>query len=115
MGNDRAREHNAIGNQRNRDEQSKCGAHLPTERWRGMAESNAATTLCLAYWNLTILGKRINAKAQNKSFADKCKDHYSKSEVVMTRELLRVGRAWDEATIRSRAQKLAKLLVKHWL
>jgi Protein of unknown function (DUF1524). len=64
--------------------------------------------------NLTILGKRINAKAQNKSFADKCKDHYSKSEVVMTRELLNVGRAWDEATIRSRAEKLAKLLVKHW-
>jgi hypothetical protein len=65
--------------------------------------------------NLTILGKRINAKAQNNSFADKCKDYYSKSEVMMTRDLLKLGKVWDEATIRLRAAKLAKLIARHWV
>ena len=63
--------------------------------------------------NLTILGKRINTKAQNKSFADKCKDHYSKSEIHMTKELLKET-SWDEATIRKRARALAKTAIQIW-
>ena len=63
--------------------------------------------------NLTILGKRINTKAQNKSFADKCKDHYSKSEIHMTKELLKEA-SWDEATIRKRARALAKTAIQIW-
>ena len=63
--------------------------------------------------NLTILGKRINNKAQNKSFADKCKDHYSKSEIRMTRELLKET-SWDETIIRKRAKALAKIAIQIW-
>lgn len=63
--------------------------------------------------NLTILGKKINAKAQNKGFAAKCKDHYSQSEVTMTKELLNV-KAWDEAAILSRAKSLSKVAVNLW-
>ncbi len=63
--------------------------------------------------NLTILGKRINAKARNKSFADKCKDHYKTSEIVMTQELLKYT-TWDEATIRARAKTLAKHAIQIW-
>ncbi|MGV3753892.1 MAG: DUF262 domain-containing protein [Verrucomicrobiota bacterium] len=63
--------------------------------------------------NLTILGKRINRKAQNKSFPDKCKEHYSKSEIKMTRELLKET-SWDEGTIRKRAKLLAKIAVQTW-
>jgi hypothetical protein len=63
--------------------------------------------------NLTILGNRINASAQNKSFADKCKEHYSASEVVMTKALLKIP-AWNEAAIRARAKVLAGTAIQTW-
>ena len=63
--------------------------------------------------NLTILGKRINNKAQNKSFADKCKEHYSKSEIKMTKDLLNET-TWNEASIRNRAKALAKIALQVW-
>lgn len=64
--------------------------------------------------NLTILGKRINNKARNKAFADKSKDNYSKSEIAMTKELLKAGGKWDVAAIQNRASKLAKLVITVW-
>jgi hypothetical protein len=63
--------------------------------------------------NLTILGKKINAKAQNKGFKVKCLDHYSISEIKMTGELLKIA-SWDEAAIRSRAKRLSKAAVELW-
>lgn len=63
--------------------------------------------------NLTILGKRINSKAQNKSFTDKCKEHYSKSEIKMTKDLLKET-SWDEIIIRNRAKALAKIAIQIW-
>ncbi|MFA5115679.1 MAG: DUF262 domain-containing protein [Candidatus Omnitrophota bacterium] len=63
--------------------------------------------------NLTILGKRINSKAQNKSFADKCKEHYAISEINITKELLKEA-TWDEATIRNRANTLATVALQIW-
>ncbi len=63
--------------------------------------------------NLTILGKRINSKAQNKSFADKCQEHYSKSEIKMTKDLLKET-TWDEAAIRKRSKTLAKIAIQIW-
>ncbi|MCG2659317.1 MAG: DUF262 domain-containing HNH endonuclease family protein [Kiritimatiellae bacterium] len=63
--------------------------------------------------NLTILGKRINAKAQNKCFADKCRDHYAVSEIDMTKDLLKES-TWDEATIRKRAKALAAVALQIW-
>jgi len=63
--------------------------------------------------NLTILGKRINNKAQNKSFSDKCKEHYSMSEIKMTKELQKET-SWDETTIRKRAKALAKTATQIW-
>jgi hypothetical protein len=63
--------------------------------------------------NLTILGKRINAKAQNKSFEDKKKDHYSKSEIVMTKNLLSIP-SWDEAAVAKRAADLGKVACQIW-
>ncbi len=63
--------------------------------------------------NLTILGKRINTKAQNKSFPDKCKDHYSKSEIAMTKDLLKET-TWDEGVIQKRAKAIAKIAIQTW-
>jgi hypothetical protein len=63
--------------------------------------------------NLTILGKKINSKAQNKGFTTKCTEHYAKSEIKMTTELLKVT-SWDEAAIRSRAKQLSDAVVELW-
>jgi hypothetical protein len=63
--------------------------------------------------NLTILGKRLNTKAQNKSFSAKCADHYSKSEIAMTKDLLKVA-IWDEAAIRTRAKALSTTVLQIW-
>jgi hypothetical protein len=63
--------------------------------------------------NLTILGKRINTKAQNKSFSDKSKDHYAVSEIRMTKHLLEET-TWDKATIIKRATALAKIALQVW-
>jgi hypothetical protein len=63
--------------------------------------------------NLTILGKRINTKAQNKSFSDKCKNHYSVSEIKMTSDLLN-EKSWSATKIRERAKRLAKTAIQVW-
>jgi len=63
--------------------------------------------------NLTVLGKRLNGKAQNKSFSDKCKEYYSKSEIMMTKELLKES-TWDVGVIQKRAKTLAKIAIQIW-
>lgn len=63
--------------------------------------------------NLTILGEKLNRKAQNKSFSDKSSLHYAQSEVVMTKELLKL-QTWDEPIIRARGGKLVKQIAKRW-
>jgi hypothetical protein len=63
--------------------------------------------------NLTILGNRLNAKAQNKAFVNKCKEHYIKSEVVITKDLLKVN-TWDEVAIRERAKNLSDIALEVW-
>jgi hypothetical protein len=63
--------------------------------------------------NLTILGNRLNTKAQNKGFAEKCKEHYGHSEIAMTKDLLKES-AWGEAEIRKRAKVLAKTATQVW-
>jgi hypothetical protein len=63
--------------------------------------------------NLSILGSRINRKAQNKSFSDKCLLHYSKSEIRMTKDLLSYPH-WDEKAIKKRARTLGKQITRLW-
>lgn len=63
--------------------------------------------------NLTILGKRINTKAQNKAFKEKCKNHYSQSEIKMTTDLLKQA-DWTPEAVRQRAAHLAKEMVRLW-
>jgi hypothetical protein len=59
----------------------------------------------------TVLSNRLNAKARNKPFAAKCKEHYSKSEIRMTRDLTKL-KAWDEGAIVKRAEELAKQIAR---
>jgi hypothetical protein len=63
--------------------------------------------------NLTILGEKLNRAAQNRGFKDKCSLHYGKSEIEMTKNLLKY-QAWDEAQIKSRAKELVGEVDKVW-
>lgn len=61
--------------------------------------------------NLTILGEKLNRQAQNKPFAEKASQYYSKSEIEMTKALLD-SEEWTDAAIRARAKKLGALITK---
>ncbi len=78
--------------------------------WPNMAELEP---LLWHVGNLTILGERLNQKAQNKSFGDKKVNHYAKSELLITQELTTEA-AWSEAAVKARAKKLAKKIVQRW-
>jgi hypothetical protein len=63
--------------------------------------------------NLTILGERLNRQARNKSFADKKSQYYAKSEIEMTKSLLKYS-VWTEKEIKDRAADLIKVLSGLW-
>lgn len=63
--------------------------------------------------NLTILGNKLNRKAQNMSFEDKKSQHYSGSEIKMTQDLIDYA-LWDAAAVKKRASELAKKIVQLW-
>jgi hypothetical protein len=63
--------------------------------------------------NLTIFGKKANQKAANGEFSEK-QPRYKQSKVLMTQEIADSYSYWDEATIKDRAAKLAKLVVDVW-
>jgi len=64
--------------------------------------------------NLTILGDRINAKARNKPFKEKFRDHYKKSEIRLTKDLTKLPKTWDAVAIHKRAADLAKKIIRIW-
>ena len=63
--------------------------------------------------NLTILGRKKNQKAENKAYADKFKNQYSKSEIKITKQLPDV-KVWDVSEINTRAALYAKIIVSIW-
>lgn len=63
--------------------------------------------------NLTILGDKINRDAQNKGFKDKITLHYSKSEVEITKDLLKLS-SWTPNDVINRAKSLTDQISKIW-
>jgi hypothetical protein len=63
--------------------------------------------------NLTILGERLNRQAQNKSFVDKKAQYYAKSEIEMTKRLMKYS-VWTEKEIQSRAVELTEEIARLW-
>lgn len=66
--------------------------------------------------NLTLLGKEYNKKASNKCLKEK-KEMYEKSELKITKELLKEllknDYLWNESLIKERARKLADIAWEH--
>ena len=64
--------------------------------------------------NLTLLGKRLNQSAKNLSFEVKKNDYYSKSEIEMTKDLLKIEK-WTPREVEQRAERLGKKIINIWL
>jgi hypothetical protein len=63
--------------------------------------------------NLTLLGKRLNASIKNADFATKKKYGYADSDIVMTRELLKLT-TWDVDAIDERQRELSEWAFDIW-
>jgi len=63
--------------------------------------------------NLTLLQKKLNIQASNKSFDKKKTDYYEKSAVKITKEILDYA-AWDFDTIETRQEKLFEYVKEIW-
>ncbi len=81
--------------------------------WLGPANQEKLEPLTWHIGNLTIFGKRANRKAANAEFLDK-KIRYAQSKVEMTNQIANSYNEWDDATIKTRAAQLAKLVVQVW-
>jgi hypothetical protein len=62
--------------------------------------------------NLTLLDRRLNAAARNASFVDK-KQHYERSEIRLTQDLL-ANETWTVDAINSRQEHLSRLASQIW-
>lgn len=63
--------------------------------------------------NLTLLGRKLNIGASNKSFPEKKEEYYSASEFNITRRIVDYEE-WDESTIEDRQEKLLKDALEIW-
>jgi hypothetical protein len=59
--------------------------------------------------NLTILGEKLNRDAGNKSFSSKCKNYYSKSDIALSKGILKY-KTWTPAGVEKRAEEMIKLI-----
>lgn len=86
---------------------------FPQNPDRAWANRKALESYVWHIGNLTILGERLNARARNADFPTKCANSYCRSEVVMTRDLLKHS-TWTKAEIENRAREMAKIIPKVW-
>jgi hypothetical protein len=63
--------------------------------------------------NLTLLAKGLNISIKNADFATKKEKAYGDSEILMTKELLKVG-AWSPAAIEKRQRELSTHVFEVW-
>lgn len=64
--------------------------------------------------NLTMLGRRLNKNAANRGYDTKRPYYQSTTELEITQQLAKDYTAWDEVSIRSRAEGMADLANKVW-
>lgn len=63
--------------------------------------------------NLTLLDHRLNQEAQHAIFSAKKQQHYTQSEIYLTRELLDKN-SWTAAEIDARQLRLCELAIQIW-
>lgn len=64
--------------------------------------------------NYTMLGERLNNKAQSFGFAKKKDQFYAKSELKMVKQIVSTYSSWDKATVEAHAKELAPAVVRIW-
>lgn len=80
------------------------------EKWPNKED---LTPYIWALGNLTVLAAGPNSKAGNRSFTDKCKNYYSKSQVPITKDVCIYSR-WTIDEIALRSKLLAQIAVTVW-
>ncbi|HEY5287685.1 MAG TPA: DUF262 domain-containing HNH endonuclease family protein [Solirubrobacteraceae bacterium] len=87
----------------------------PGAGWQTLLESDPEVVEHFArFGNLCLLPRKQNKLAGNDSFVSKAGDMYSKSELLLTREIPERWSDWDRATIRQRGERLGKLAAMTW-
>ena len=82
--------------------------------WGGASNQESLEPLTWNIGNLTILGRRLNNKVQNKEYSVKRAYYADNSELVMAQNIATHYDKWDESTIKARAARLAPLVLEVW-
>ena len=83
------------------------------DEWGGLSNQLVLDPYLWHIGNLVMLGKRLNAEAGNKEYADK-RPIYRRSELEAVVELVNGYNHWDKDTIEDRAQKLMPKVLAIW-
>ena len=86
----------------------------PTQIWRaGFEKQVAPEDYIYKLGNLTLLTNKVNRDVADKSFADKKKEAFSKSALVLNQTVRRFSK-WSNVEIEKRQQELAKVALELW-
>jgi hypothetical protein len=84
------------------------------DEWGGKKNQDVLRPYTWHIGNLTIYGKRINNRSGNEEFSVKRDDYEKKSSVLMTNNIAKYYKDWDDNSIIKRAEYLAKQAVAIW-
>jgi hypothetical protein len=82
--------------------------------WGGAKQQEVLRPFTWHIGNLTIYGRKANTRSGNEEYSVKRDDYEKKSSVVMTNNIAKYYKDWDETTILKRAERLAKHVVTIW-
>ncbi len=84
----------------------------PTKEWEALFSKDELRAFQKRLGNLAIMSSKLNSKAGNESFEDKCKI-YSQSIFHFTKTIAE-QKTWNKNSIEKRQSEMAKLAVKVW-
>ena len=87
-------------------------AKKPPKPWRGIISGRSVKSYAHQLGNLTFLTEPDNHSADDRSWEEK-RAIYAKSDFILSRELHEVER-WDTAAIRTRTERLIRILLGAW-
>lgn len=83
----------------------------PSEEW---TNKDKLAPLLWHIGNLTVLGKRLNKNAANKSFATKRTYYQANTELEITKELAAKYSEWNETSVRERGASMFDRVAAIW-
>ncbi len=84
----------------------------PTPEWEALFSKDEFRAYQKRLGNLAIMASKLNSKAGNDSFPEKCK-MYSQSSFYFTK-IIKDQPTWNKVSIENRQAEMAKVAVKVW-